>query len=273
MMRYLMNLNLLRSLSVAGILLGTVLCSQSAFAVENARSLATDSRIKVVAFQRDNVVPVIASTFTTTQIVFGHDEVIENIQNGDLDAWTVSVQKGLPNMMFLKPTILGSDTNMTVVTNLHTYYFHLTSNTTQNNKSDDTTYAIQFIYPEQARAKMLANMQYNKVEKRAILNAHRNPQNYNWNYSFNGAHSIMPLHIFDDGRFTYMQMQSGQPVPAIFAVDNASGKESVVNYRRDGQYIVVQQVAPQFTLREGKYHVASVFNNRLIHQLKSRGEG
>ncbi len=272
-MKHNINLGLLRSIGLAGVLLGTVLCSQSAFAVENSRPLATDSRIKVVAFQRDNVVPVIASTFTTTQIVFGRGEIIENIQNGDLDAWTVSVQKGLPNMLFLKPTILGSDTNMTVVTNLHTYYFHLTSNKAQMNKPDHSTYAIHFIYPEQARAKMLANVQYNKVQKRAILNAHTNPQNYNWNYSFSGAHSIMPMHIFDDGRFTYMQLQSGQPVPAIFAVDNASGKESVVNYRRDGQYIVVQQIAPQFTLREGKYHVASVFNNRLIHQLKSRGEG
>lgn len=272
-MRHKINLGLLRSIGLAGVLLGTVLCSQSVFAVENTRGLATDSRIKVVAFQRDNVVPVIASTFTTTQIVFGRGEIIENIQNGDLDAWTVSVQKGLPNMLFLKPTILGSDTNMTVVTNLHTYYFHLTSNKAQMNKPDDSTYAIHFIYPEQARAKMLANVQYNKVQKRAILNSHTNPQNYNWNYSFSGAHSIMPMHIFDDGRFTYMQLQSGQPVPAIFAVDNASGKESVVNYRRDGQYIVVQQIAPQFTLREGKYHVASVFNNRLIYQLKLRGEG
>jgi len=272
-MKHKINLGLLRSIGLAGVLLGTVLCSQSAFAVENARPLATDSRIKVVAFQRDNVVPVIASTFTTTQIVFGHGEIIVNIQNGDLDAWTVSVQKGLPNMLFLKPTILGSDTNMTVVTNLHTYYFHLTSNKSQMNKPNDSTYAIHFIYPEQVRAKMLANVQYNKVQKRAILNSHTNPQNYHWNYSFSGAHSIMPMHIFDDGRFTYMQLQSGQPVPAIFAVDNASGKESVVNYRRDGQYLVVQQIAPQFTLREGKYHVASVFNNRLIHQLKSRGEG
>lgn len=80
------------------------------------------------------------------------------------------------------------------------------------------------------------------------------------------------MHIFDDGQFTYMQLQAWQPVPAIFAVDNVAGKESVVNYRRDGQYLVVQQVVPQFTLREGKYHVTSVFNNRLIHHLRSRGE-
>lgn len=272
-MRKLTKTSRLTLLSLVGTLWGALLCAQPVFAVENTRALASDSRIKVVAFQRDNVVPVMASVFTTTQIVFSRDEVIENIQNGDLDAWTVSVQKGLPNMLFLKPTILGSNTNMTIVTNVHTYYFHLISNKSQANPSDNSTYAIRFMYPEQARATMLTNVHYNKVQQRAILNAHKNPQNYHWNYSFSGARSIMPLHVFDDGRFTYMQLRLGQPVPAIFAVDNASGKESVVNYRRDGQYMVIQQVAPQFTLREGKHHVASVFNNRLIHQLKSRGEG
>jgi len=244
--------------------------TQSSLAVELPRALATDARIKVVAYQANNVVPVKASTFTTTQIVFGYNEVIENIQNGDLDAWIVSVQKGLPNMLFLKPTIVGSKTNMTIVTNRHTYYFQLDSQEPALKTHDSSTYAIHFIYPEQARKAMLANMRYNQVQKRAILNAHQNPNHYHWDYSFHGAASIMPLHIFDDGRFTYMQLQRGQPIPAIFAVDNVEGKESVVNYQRRGQYLIVQQVAPQFTLRSGRYHVASVFNNRLIQQLNAR---
>ena len=82
----------------------------------------------------------------------------------------------------------------------------------------------------------------------------------------------MPLHIFDDGQFTYMQLQAGQAIPAIFAVDNSSGKEAVVNYRREGDYLIVQQLSPQFTLRADRYHVASVFNNKRIHQLKTQGE-
>lgn len=262
----------LKSVVMAIFFVGLMLAEQNTLAVEQVRGLSTDSRIKEVAYQQDNVVPVHASPFTTTQIVFGHGEVIENIQNGDLDAWTVSVQKGLPNMMFLKPTMNNSNTNMTVVSNLHTYYFHLISHEATASEEDDSTYAIHFVYPDQARAKMLKNVRFNKQQKNAILNARKNPRNYNWDYSFNGAHSIMPLHIFDDGRFTYLQLQSGQAVPAIFAVDNASGQEAIVNYRREGQYLVVQEVAPQFTLREGKHHVASIFNNKLIHKLKIRGE-
>ena len=272
-----LNINRFIKLTLSGLFIALVavflLFSPSSFAVEQPRSLATDSRVTVVAYQKNNVVFVKASTFITTQIVFGHNEVIENIQNGDLDAWTVSVQKGVPYMLFLKPTIVDSKTNMTIVTNRHTYYFQLDSGMRSSKLPDNSMYAIHFIYPEQARRTLLANVRYNQAQKRAILNAHKNPQSYHWNYSFSGAHSIMPLHIFDDGRFTYMQLQLGQTVPAIFAVDNASGKESVVNYRRRGPYIIVQQIAPQFTLRSGQFQVASVFNNRLIHLLRVHGEG
>lgn len=254
---------------VAGCLAGMLAMTANAFAVKMPRSLATDLRIKRVAFQRDNVVPVKASTFTTTQIVFGHDEAIEAIQNGDLDAWTVSVDKALPNMLFLKPTMTDSNTNMTVVTNKYTYYFHLISG--QRVTADKSTYAIEFTYPEERRAALLANMEFNKAQHASLLNAQKDPKHYHWDYNFSGDKSIMPLHIFDDGQFTYMQLRPGQAVPAVFAVDNRSGKESVVNYRREGQYLVVQQIAPQFTLREGNDHVASVFNNQLTRQLKQRG--
>lgn len=258
-------------LSIFLVLSGSLLSSQCVFAVQKSRALATDSRIRVVSYQPDNVVLVRATTFTTTQIVFNKDEVIENIQNGDLAAWTVSVQKGLANMLFLKPTLLDSNTNMTVITNQHTYYFHLISG--KNGNQRDNTYALHFIYPEEALSQLLANVNYNQEQKQTILNSKSYPKNYNWDYSFSGTRSIMPAHIFDDGQFTYMQLQAGQSVPAIFAVNNTSGKEAVVNYRRDGDYLIVQQIAPQFTLREGRYHVASIFNNELIHQLKVRGEG
>ena len=236
------------------------------FAVEKPRALATDHRIKVVHYQPDNVVLMNATTFTAMQIVFASDEVIENIQGGDLSAWTLDIPKDLAYMMFLKPTIADSNTNMTVITNKHTYYFHLISH---SNEAPTDTYALRFIYPKEEHTDISS---FNPIQKQAILNASDQPQNYNWDYSFSGTRSIMPFHIFDDGQFTYLQLQPRQVVPAIFAVDNRSGKEAVVNYRREGDYLIVQQLSPQFTLRADRYHVASVFNNKRIHQLKVHGE-
>ena len=242
--------------------------TQISLAIENPRSRSTDKRIKVVAFHHEDVVPVYASTFITTQITFGKNEVIENIQNGDLDAWTVNVQKGLSNMLFIKPTILDSDTNMTVITNKHTYFFHLMSNKDDTAPQDDITYAIEFIYPNETRARMLANLKYNAQHKKTMVAAKEHSKHFNWDYSFSGADFVMPLKVFDDGKFTFMQFRAHQSLPAIFAVDNRAGKEAVVNYRKDGKYIVIQEIAPQFTLRDGQYNVASIFNNKLIHKLQ-----
>ena len=244
-----------------------LLLTSAAFCVEKPLRLSSDSRIEVVVYAPYNVIPVYGTTFTTTQITFGKNEYIENVQNGDLGAWTASISKDIPNMMFVKPTVYNSNTNMTVVTNKHTYYFHLRSNAQGANSQKNATYAIHFIYPGAQQNKVERSIAWRERQKQAELSAARNPSDYNWNYSFHGDRRIVPMHVFDDGKFTYLQLQPGQPVPAVFAVMSRNGKESVVNYRQDGRYLVVQQIAPQFTLRLGHDQVANLFNNREIKKL------
>lgn len=203
--------------------------------------------IKEIPFVNNQVIVLNASTFNVTEVQFGEDERIVNIQNGDIAAWTIDVGKNLPNTLFLKPTLPDSNTNMTVITNRHTYYFHLIS----DDKQSTPLYALKFIYPKSGIS--IPN-----------LNRADDPENYNWDYSFHGSTTIMPLHVFDDGHFTYFQLRSKQVAPAIFVVDNKMGKEGVVNFRKNQGYLIVHRLAPQFTLRSGKYHVASIFNDRLI---------
>lgn len=254
-----------RSLYIFGLGLFFSTMPLSLSALEKPRALTTDPRIKVVRYQPNNVIEVQANTFTATHVIFSEEEVIQTIQNGDLGAWTVTVQKELPNMLFLKPTLVDSNTNMTVITNQRTYYFHLTSHP-EAGQTQQSIYALHFIYPRPTLP--ISNLSHNK--KQATFNSPPHTKQNNWDYSFHGARLIMPLHIFDDGQFTYMQLRPGQPVPAIFAVDNPKGKEAVVNYRRENDYLIIQQIAPQFTLRQGRHQVASVFNNRLIAQLNAQ---
>lgn len=243
------------------------LFTMSAYAERQPLKLSTDQRIEVVAYSEYDVVPIHGTTFTTTQITFSEDETIENVQNGDLGAWTASISKTSPNMMFVKPTTYDSHTNMTVVTNKHTYYFTLDSNAQGQIKQANATYAIKFIYPEEQQAKVEQAIFEKEQQKQAELSAFQHPADYNWDYSFHGDRVIVPVHVFDDGKFTYMQLQEGQSMPAVFAVDNPDGNESVVNYRQDDEYLVIQRVAPQFTLRVGTNQVATVFNNQLIRKL------
>ena len=250
----------------SAVFLGVCLAASS-FAAQSPTKLSTDSRLQVVTYSEVNVVPIHGTTMTTTQIAFGPDEYIKNVQNGDLGAWTASVDKNLPYMMFVKPTAYHSNTNMTVVTNKHTYFFELMSNNEGQEDPAKATYSIKFIYPSDQLSEIEEEILSQEQLKETEISAFANPSQYRWNYSFHGDKSIVPLHVFDDGKWTYFQLQPGQAFPAVFAVTDRSGKESVVNYRKDGNYLIVQEVDPQFTLRTGEA-VASIFNNDLI---KARG--
>lgn len=254
------------------ILLSAALISQIAVNTASAQQtpipFPTDSRIKMVAYQENNVVPLYGKTFTSTQVMFAHDEVVLDVEGGDTTGWMVTYHKNLSNMIFIKPTMLNSDSNMTVVTNKHNYYFHVMSNKTLEEQNKSQTFAIKFTYPIEERARLNAQLKRNKEIAQATINAKGDPKKYNWAYSFSGNKQVMPLHAFDDGTFTYFELRKNQALPAFFAVDDASGQESIVNTRRQGNYIVVQRLAPQFTLRNGPKLVASVFNTREINKIK-----
>ena len=92
---------------------------------------------------------------------------------------------------------------------------------------------------------------------------------YNFNYQYTGEKIIAPSKVFDDGTFTYFQFLSkNSEVPAIYSVDS-EGFESLVNYRVAGTYIVVEKVAPQYTLRNGS-DIVCVYNMETYTNGKSR---
>lgn len=250
-------------------LLSGISCTLNGYANQKPLSYPTDSRIKMVTYRDNDVIPIKGKTFTATQLIFAKDEYILDTEGGDTQGWIVHApdNDSLGHMLFIKPTILDSNTNLTVVTNKHSYYFRLRSNHSLND-SGDITYAVKFVYPEEEsrRAKHLKSIQ--KKRRDSMLNSGKDPKSYNWRYSFAGNRAIMPLHIFDDGTFTFFELRPHQPVPAVFAVDDKSGKESLVNTRVQGRYLVVQRTAPQFTLRNGN-QVTSIFNKNGIRQAKA----
>jgi type IV secretion system protein VirB9 len=257
-----------KSMRMKLIILGLFVALHS-YADTTPLKLSSDSRIEVVAYSPFNVVPIEGTVLTATQITFGRDEFIETVQCGDLGAWTASVNKDLPYMLFVKPTVYGSQTNMTVITNKHTYYFELQSGLEKNSSQIQATYALHFIYPLPPQANIEKQTRFEGQQQSAELSAFKHPSSYNWDYSFHGDKAIVPLHVFDDGKFTYMQLQPGQPVPAVFAVMAPNANESVVNVRKQGNVLVVQQVAPEFTLRAGTNQVANIFNHNLIAKYRS----
>ena len=178
----------MKNITQSLITIGLSLASMTLMATTQPLKLATDSRIEVVTYSPYNVVPIQGTTFTTTQITFSKSEYIENVQNGDLGAWTASISKDIPYMMFVKPTVYGSNTNMTVVTNQHTYYFHLQSNTKDQTSQEKATFAIHFVYPNEQLAKTVNAIrhQHKQTQQMITPSVQENHRIKNHRYSFSG---------------------------------------------------------------------------------------
>lgn len=223
------------------------------------QALSTDGRMRVVSYTEDNVIEVQGTQFVQTSLEFGRDEQITDIEGGDAQAWVVSVPKGRQNIVFVKPIVDASNTNLTVLTNAHVYHFHLT---TVPKDQEDATYNVRFVYPEDLKKALAVRLQKEATEKDAIINDDmKNPLTWNWDYSFSGkcAKDFVPKKVFDDGEFTYFEFEKHTEVPAIFVVDEA-GHESLANWHVKGAYVVLQKVARQFSLRNGKV-TTCVFND------------
>ncbi|MBA2649669.1 MAG: P-type conjugative transfer protein VirB9 [Legionella sp.] len=243
---------------------GILLAVSSLQAQNNPAAFSTDARIKQVQYQDNNVVPIKGVAFVTTQIQFSDNEAVLDIEGGDTAAWMVTYHPEVSNIVFVKPTLFDSNTNLTVITNQHAYYFHLSSAKKSLSDVAKETYALKFTYPQLHTIKTLKS-------EASTKSSHANmslPKAKNTAYHFSGSPQLVPLHVFDDGQFTYFELSTQGGVPAIFAVDDTSGKESTVNTRRVGKYLIVQRIAPQFTLRQGTL-ATSVFNTLEINRINA----
>jgi type IV secretion system protein VirB9 len=239
-------------------------------AQNNPIAFSSDSRIKHVTYQDNNVIPIKAMALTTTEVLFNEQEQILDIEGGDTATWMVTFHPNLPNLFFVKPTLPNSDSNITVVTNRHHYYFHVVSQKKIVRAPEAQTYAVKVDYAEPARTVKAVNSRIATTAShpsQVATTPKQPPHPMNTAYRFSGSPQLVPLHVFDDGRFTYFELAANAPVPAIFAVEDKQGKENTVNIRRQGKYLVVQRTAPQFTLRSGAI-VTSVFNINEISRIQ-----
>ncbi|HZW61282.1 MAG TPA: TrbG/VirB9 family P-type conjugative transfer protein [Candidatus Babeliales bacterium] len=228
----------------------TANASTTTFAAIVPRGVAADHRVKVVQYDPNNVVVLNGRYGYQTQITFATNESIQSVSIGDSMAWQAVP---VANNLFIKP-VVESSTNMTVLTNTNSYNFQLDS----TSPGVTPTYKLQFTYLEGG---------YDQTGSPNAV-ASFEPDKLNWKYSFTGDRSIAPIEAFDNGQFTYLKFKSDgmSHLPSVFIVDK-NRNETLVNYHMQGQYLVMNAVAKQFTLRDGDY-VASVYNDFAIGDWK-----
>lgn len=237
------------------ILLGLAISAlpiSAACAEATPRPGRTDARIRDVAYNRDDVTAIDASYGTSTMIQLQSDEKIETLALGDAIAWKVEPnRKG--DIIFVKPVEKNAQSNLNVVTTKRVYVFLLRSNT---HPVQNQTYAVRFRFPDdEADARLLAAAK----ERAAHPNLKAlNLANANSEYGYKGASANKPVTVFDDGTKTWFRFEG--ETPAIYIVDG-NRNESLVNFRTEGPYVVVDKVAAQWTLRNGQ-DATCIFNRR-----------
>lgn len=236
----------------ASVLIGCIIQASAAFAAATPAGGRLDPRVTSITYQANNVVRVSATYGISTMIIFDEDEKFETIAVGDTESWdVVPTDKG--NILFVKPKARNVATNLNVVTTKRIYYLELNDYAPQDDKK---VFGIRFVYPDKD---LNASLRKEAEARASYPNiAGIDKANVNLDYSFSGDTALKPLMVFDDGKKTFFKF--GPRVPAIFAV-NSDFSETLRNFRREGEYIVVDGTATQFTLRDGDQWTC-IFNLR-----------
>lgn len=226
-----------------------------------------DPRVRVVPYQKMNVVELHTFYGVSTHIALDKGEHVEDIACGDSAAWDI-VARG--DNLFLKPRAQHADTNMTIITNRRTYNFELIvlpfpPNSTSAWRDKNLIYSLSFLYPNdavreqnallaqqaQAAAKQQAEIERRehaekikaslKAEKKVVLNT---------DYWAAGNESITPIRAYDNGQFTYLEFGPHSPIPAVYDL-GPDDRESLINTNVEGNTVVVQRLARRLVLRLG----------------------
>jgi type IV secretion system protein VirB9 len=215
---------------------------------------ARDARLVQHLYNADEVVRIDGRLGVQASVVFGEDEHIENVAVGDAQNWQITPNKRA-NLLFLKPMAAHARTNMTVVTDRHTYFFDLVAE-----PRAAPVYALAFTYPaappKPANAAPAAGGSGLNEAERAALNpgeAPIDPAQLNFAWRTSGAGKLLPQRLFDDGAAVYLAWAPGVPLPAIL-VANDKGEEGPVNFAVRGQTIVIDGVPQRIVLRAGRDH-------------------
>ncbi|RJY09860.1 TrbG/VirB9 family P-type conjugative transfer protein [Aurantiacibacter aquimixticola] len=213
-----------------------------------------DPRMMERLYDPTEIVRIEGRTNVQTTIRFGEGEAIENVAIGDSQAWQVTPNRRA-NLLFVKPLAPRASTNMTVVTNRHTYLFDLVANPS----SRSPLYILTFTYPvelqpepDEQLAEAMPAVTANAVEMAAANDDYAiiDPATVNRAWASTGAINLLPEEIYDDGDATFMTWPVGRAMPAILVMDH-EGNEGPVNYAVRGDTIVLDLVPGTIILRSG----------------------
>lgn len=224
-----------------------------------------DERLVRRMYAENEVVRIDGRPGVQATISFGEGEAIENVAVGDSTAWQITPNKRA-DLLFVKPLESTGRTNMTVVTDRHTYFFDLVSS-----PKAQPVYLLRFTYKDEpkkaAPAGSAAALAALTPAEQSILGgapaeAPVDPASLNFAFRTKGDARILPVRMYDDGNSTYLLWGEKSEVPAILIL-NEKGEQGPVNYSVRGRTIVLEDVPRTILLRSGKSQ-ATIENQRPV---------
>ncbi|RED12670.1 TrbG/VirB9 family P-type conjugative transfer protein [Parasphingopyxis lamellibrachiae] len=210
-----------------------LLATPSAAQIDSQRGTG-DWRLQTFSYEPEAVYTLDVEAGHHVAVAFAAGEQIQSIALGDDGAWEAT-PSGRGDMMFVKAGTSAPSTNMTVVTDIRTYVFGLSTG------YGGAPWMVRFVYPATV----------SDTQDQADL-----PPLEQGRYRIRGSRHLRPIEIADDGRRTTIRWAAAQPMPAVFAEDG-SGREAVVDGQvRDGLF-VIDRVYSELIFRHGRRRVTA----------------
>lgn len=193
----------------------------------------------------------------TTQIELSSTEKVLDYSTGFSSGWELNRRE---NVFYLKPNNVDVDTNMVVRTDKREYIFELKVVATdwtalEQAKRAGVQYKVTFTYPNDPAFEQVAAVP--AEGQSTFLEPGRH---YNFDYSYasrSKAPWLIPVSVYDDGRFTYVEMpdMSKFPTgnfPAVYGREKRRSEDFVVNTSVEKNTIIIHGTYPFLVIRHGE---------------------
>ncbi|WP_133000798.1 TrbG/VirB9 family P-type conjugative transfer protein [Luteimonas arsenica] len=222
------------------------------------RTGAGAAQVDVYEYVADGIYPIRTALGITTQIELGAAEEILDFSTGFSSGWDLSRRD---NVFYLRPRGVDVDTNMLVRTQAHSYIFELKVVATdwtslEQARRAGAQYKVGFRYPADASFAAPVEEAVDRGQHVALEKG----RSYHFDYDVASRRApawLVPMNVYDDGRFTYLRMGHGANLPtgtfpAVFARRERHGDEFVVNTTVEGDVLVVHGTYPYLVVRHGR---------------------
>jgi len=210
--------------------------------------------MQVYPFSEGMIYHVFTAPERVTDIVLQPGETLGAVAAGDTVRWVIcdTTSGGGDTKrthVLVKPFTAGLSTNLVITTDKRTYHLALTST------DRAAMSALSWTYPQDQLIALKAATERARAEQPVAVGLQ--VEQLHFNYAISGDQPAWrPLRAFDDGRQTFIEFPPNLGVgeaPPLFLVDS-KGTASLVNYRVEGRFYVVDRIFDAAELRLGLKH-------------------